>query len=239
MPEGAAQGEFPKWDYQEYPKTLPRDDFWGQGRRTIMGRRITEDEVALIVDHMRQQLALKPDDVLLDVGCGNGALAARLFANCGGYLGVDLSEYLIGVAQEFFERPPDFSFRRGSALALLDVVDSPERFTKALCYAVLQYLSLEQVVTVLRTLWKSFPRITRVMIGNLPDRSKAALFFGDRLDRAELDENMSQIGRWWDQAEFERVASGIGWQVLWAHLADDVFNSRYRFDAILTRPEAA
>ena len=53
MPGDEPIDDYPKWDYQEYPKTLPRDDFWGQGRRTIMGRRINEKEVSLLVDHIR------------------------------------------------------------------------------------------------------------------------------------------------------------------------------------------
>jgi SAM-dependent methyltransferase len=141
--------DYPKWDYQEYPKTLPRDDFWGQGRRTIMGRRINEKEVSLLVDHIREQLGLEPSDVLLDIGCGNGALSARLFDDCGGYAGVDLSTYLIGVAQEFFERPPHYLFFSSDAIEFAGSVDRPSIFTKCLCFAVLQYLAPERVTEVL------------------------------------------------------------------------------------------
>jgi len=70
------------WDYEEYPKTLPRDDFWGQVRRTIYGRRVTEEELAVIIAAVMNGLELAPDDNLLDLMCGNGALTARLFGSC-------------------------------------------------------------------------------------------------------------------------------------------------------------
>ena len=227
--------DYPKWDYQEYPKTLPRDDFWGQGRRTIMGRRINEKEVSLLVDHIREQLGLEPSDVLLDIGCGNGALSARLFDDCGGYAGVDLSTYLIGVAQEFFERPPHYLFFSSDAIEFAGSVDRPSIFTKCLCFAVLQYLAPERVTEVLRIHWDRFTNVHRVVLGNLPNREKANLFFSDGYDESDLQRHQSQIGKWWSTEEIGCLASSFGWKVSFSQMPDDIFNAKYRFDAILTR----
>ncbi len=227
--------DLPKWDYQEYPKTLPRDDFWGQGRRTIMGRRISEEEVGLLVDHIREQLRLEPSDVLLDIGCGNGALSARLFDDCAGYAGVDLSTYLIEVAQEFFERPPHYLFFNSDAAEFTELVDGPGRFTKGLCFAVLQYLPPEKVKAVLQILWDRFPNLHRVVLGNLPNREKAELFFKDGYNESDLQQHESQIGKWWSTEEIVRLASSFGWEVGFSQMSEDVFNAKYRFDAVLTR----
>ncbi len=137
---GGASAEYPKWDYQEYPKTLARDDFWGQSWRTIMGRRITEAEVAILVSHIRDTLRLRPEDVLLDLGCGNGALSARLFDSCAAYAGVDRSAYLIEIAKAYFEQPPEYVFFEGDVTGFAASVERPERYTKILCFAVVQYL---------------------------------------------------------------------------------------------------
>src|SRR5579875_3735648 len=75
----AGMTDGPKSDYDAYPRTLPRDDIWGQVRRTINGRRISEAEVQEIVAALRAALALACGDTLLDLACGNGALTARLF----------------------------------------------------------------------------------------------------------------------------------------------------------------
>src|SRR5277367_5743892 len=94
--------QFPKWDYNEYPKTLPHDDLWGQVRRTVHGKPVSEEQIQLIVDSIVRSLELGPATVLLDIGCGNAALTARLFRYCFQCLGVDSSEYLISIANERF-----------------------------------------------------------------------------------------------------------------------------------------
>ncbi len=235
MSDAESARDFPKWDYQEYPKTLPRDDFWGQARRTIMGRRISEEEVGLLVDHIREQLRLRPSDILLDIGCGNGALSARLFDDCAGYAGVDLSPYLIEVAQEFFERLPNHLFFNSDAAEFAESVDEPDRFTKGLCFATLQYLPTETVKVVLQVLSDRFPNLCRVVLGNLPNREKADLFFNDGYDESDLQQHESQVGKWWSTEEIGCLASSFGWEVGFSRMPDDIFNAKYRFDAILTK----
>ena len=235
MSEDQPARDFPKWDYQEYPKTLARDDFWGQGRRTIMGRRISEEEVKLVVDHIRRQLGVQPNDVLLDLGCGNGALSARLFDNCAGYAGADLSAYLIEVSKEFFERPPHFLFFHSDVVEFAELVGEPERFTKGLCFALLQYMPLQRVAALLQILWDRFPNLHRVVVGNLPNREKAHLFFTDGYGESDLEQHESQIGKWWSTDEIGRFASSFGWEVAFSRMSEGVFNAKYRFDAILTR----
>ena len=235
MPDDQPLTSYPKWDYQEYPKTLARDDFWGQGRRTIDGRRISEDEVAVLVAHLRALLDLHAGDVLLDLGCGNGALSARLFDECDAYVGADLSAYLIDVAHEFFERFPDFVFVNAEVTEFVESVEDPDRFTKALSYALIQYLTPEAVEHVLRTVWERFPRVDRFVLGNVPDRDRAAAFFRDGYSEEVLDRHESQIGRWWSTGALGALCERTGWTLEVARMSEDFFNAKYRFDAILTR----
>ncbi|HLX88073.1 MAG TPA: methyltransferase domain-containing protein [Acidimicrobiales bacterium] len=234
MSPEAPQAGYPKWDYQEYPKSLARDDFWGQVRRTVMGERISEAQVGALVEHVGRLLRLRPGDILLDLGCGNGALTARLFDFCSGYAGVDASAYLIGIAHEFFERPPTHLFFEDDVTSFVHGVGEPERFTKGLCYALLQYLSVSTVEQLLETLFARFSNLERLVIGNLPNRDRAGSFFKDGGSQ-DLDEPQSQIGRWWSKAEFEALASGIGWKVELSQMEPHLFNATYRFDATLTR----
>jgi SAM-dependent methyltransferase len=200
-----------------------------------MGKRISEEEVRLLVDHIRGQLKLQPNDVLLDLGCGNGALSARLFDDCAGYAGVDVSAYLIEVSKEFFERPPHYLFFHSDAAEFAKLVDEPERFTKGLCFAVLQYMPLGKVAAVLQILRGRFPNLHRVVLGNLPNREKAHLFFTDGYDESDLERHKSQVGKWWSTEEIGGLASSLGWEVSFSRMPEDVFNAKYRFDAILTR----
>jgi cyclopropane fatty-acyl-phospholipid synthase-like methyltransferase len=232
---GVRSVDFPKWDYEEYPKTLPRDDFWGQCRRTIMGRRISEAEVAELTAHLRDVLELGPGDVLLDLGCGNGALSSRLFDACAAYTGVDLSAYLIEIAKEYFERPPAYVFFHGDVADFAESVERPESFTKILCFAALQYLPPATVDALMRAVSDRFPNARRFVLGNLPDRERAGRFFRDGHGKGDLDEHQSQVGRWWSTEEIGALAKSFGWDVATSRMREDFFNAGYRFDAILTR----
>ena len=226
--------QFLKW-YEQYPKTLARDDFWGQVRRTVMGRRITEEEVSSLVDHLRELLELRPRDVLLDLGCGNGALSARLFDGCAGYAGVDLSTYLIEIAKAYFERPPSHVFFHGDAAEFAASVERPESFTKVLCYGTFQYLPAAAVSGLLRTVFERFPRADRFVLGNLPDADKARHFFNEGYTDRDLEDHQSQIGRWWSTEELRALGGTFGWEVGTVRMPQDFFSANYRFDAILTR----
>jgi SAM-dependent methyltransferase len=226
--------QFPKWDYQEYPKTLARDDFWGQIRRTIMGRRITEEEVTTLVDHVRELLQLRAGDVLLDLACGNGVLSARLFHGCAGYTGVDRSAYLIEIAKEHFERPPGYVFFHGDAAEFTRSVERPESFTKILCFGAFQYLPPATVDGLMRAVSERFPNAHRFVLGELPERERAGRFFHDGYTDRDLEEHQSQIGRWWSTEEVSDLAARFGWDVATTRMPQDFFNAKYRFDAILT-----
>lgn len=231
----ASPGQFPKWDYQGYPKTLAREDFWGQVRRTIMGRRITEEEVTTLVDRVRELLELRPADVLLDPACGNGALSARLFDGCAGYAGVDLSAYLIEIAKECFERLPGYRFFHGDAAEFAGSVERPESFTKILCFGAFQYLPPATVDGLLRAVSERFANAHRFVLGELPDRDRAGRFFHEGYIDRDLEDHQSQIGRWWSTEEVSELAARFGWDVATTRMPEDFFNANYRFDAILTR----
>ena len=59
----ASPEQFPKWDYQEYPKTLAREDFWSDGQAMIRGGDGKRDPVGPTV----QQDPVAIDPATLDV----------------------------------------------------------------------------------------------------------------------------------------------------------------------------
>ena len=65
-------------DYNRLVRALEPGDLWGQVRRHAAGQPIDEEQIALTVGAIHDALQLQPKDVLLDLGCGNGALSARL-----------------------------------------------------------------------------------------------------------------------------------------------------------------
>jgi len=225
---------FPKSDYKEYPKTLPPNDFWGQVRRTVYGKPISEDQVQLIVQAIKDGLDFCEDDCVLDLACGNGALSRLLFDSFSQFLGVDNSEYLISVALANFAKPPNFDFLVSGAAEYVREEQDPKRFTKALCYGSFSFFTASDAHTVLRELSGRFTKVKKLYIGNLPDKDRAHLFYpAGKTFLGELSDHASQIGIWRNRQELEQLAAKTGWRIRFHLMPNEFFAARYRFDAIL------
>jgi cyclopropane fatty-acyl-phospholipid synthase-like methyltransferase len=226
---------YQKFDYDEYSRTRPLDDFWGQVKRTVNGVPVSDEQIKSIVDTINLALNLKPDDILLDLACGNGALSRLLFDSCSGYLGVDLSEHLVSVAKANFEALPHYQFMQQGAAEYVRAEARPERFSKVLCYGSFAYFSAADAAEVLLTLFNKFKHAEKVFIGNLPDKDRAAEFYKRQPNLDELSDHCSPIGIWRTRDEFSQLASEAGWQIEISTMPASFFNSYYRYDALLSR----
>lgn len=227
---------YPKFDHDEYAKTRAPDDFWGQVRRTVQGKPVSEEQIKMIVATIKSNLALKPGDILLDLACGNGALSYLLFDACTEYQGVDLSECLITVAKKNFEALPHYRFTIQGAEEYVRQEPKPERFTKALCYGSFQYFPASDAAEVLRKLFEKFSNVQTVFIGNLPDKDRATEFYKENSPTIdELRDCYSQIGIWRTRDEFADLARNFGWKVKFSTMPAEFYASHYRYDALLSR----
>ena len=225
---------FPKSDYKEYPKTLAPDDFWGQVRRTVYGKPISDEQIGMMVEAIKHGLALQKGDCLLDIACGNGALSRLLFDDVSEFLGIDNSEYLISIALKNFAAPPLFDFRLNGAAEYVRLEEHPERFTKALCYGSFSFFSDADARGMLRGLSRRFPSIKALYIGNLPDKDRANAFFKEDANFADkLSDHASQIEIWRNRAELQQLASETGWKVRFHQMPSGFYASHYRIDALL------
>jgi SAM-dependent methyltransferase len=226
---------YPWTDYKEYPKTLDPDDFWGQVRRTVNGKPVSDAQIALIVAAIRNGLQFSKGDVLLDLACGNGALSRYFFDDCRSLHGVDYSPYLIEIATKRFQVPGESTFMLDDAVHYVQNEPDPGRFTKALCYGSFPYFTEADARGVLRGLRDRFVNVRRLFIGNLPDRDRAHLFYPPEKDyTSELKDHAAQIGIWRSQAEFYTLAADEGWELTVTLMPPEFYAAHYRFDALLT-----
>lgn len=225
--------KYPKWDYKEYPKTLPTDDLWGQVRRTVYGSPVPERQIQMIVDSIVTGLELKTSDVVLDIGCGNGALTSRLFAFCDQIVGVDASPYLISVANERFSSR-SHRFICTDAGTYVGAAKEQRGFTKAVCYATISYLTDAESIFLLRALREHFVNIAKLFIGGIPDPACASTFFTDRCtDPGSLTNPKSQIGAWRSRSDMRDLATATGWSTSFQDMCADFYQAHYRYNAIL------
>ncbi|MTD32873.1 class I SAM-dependent methyltransferase [Paludibacterium denitrificans] len=228
--------QYPKWDYKEYPKTLAEDDVWGQVRRTVNGKAVSEEQIQLIVHAIVDGLALNSSDALVDIACGNGALSNRLLPYCGKLYGTDASEYLIDIAKKKFSVPERAVYEVGDVANYVRIESQPERFSKALCYGSFSYFSRDDAFVMLEELHKRFVNISRVFIGNLPDRDRAPPFYPVGKNYLnELDICESQIGIWRSENEFREIAIAAGWYIETRRMPPQFYGAHFRYDVILHR----
>jgi cyclopropane fatty-acyl-phospholipid synthase-like methyltransferase len=212
------------------------DAYWEQVRRTVNGEPVSDAQIALIVNAITGALSLCHDDVVLDLACGNGALSVHLFDKCAGFVGVDLSPYLIEVAQKNFARPPHYRFCLEDLVSYVSQERETAAFTKAVIYGAFQYVSRRDAALVLQALNKRFPSVARVFIGNLPNRGQVDRFYRDRTPtEAELNDHAARLGVWYLPEEFEAMARAAGWQPACSYMPAEFHASTYRFDVTLER----
>jgi SAM-dependent methyltransferase len=220
-----------EYDYTERPKQFERNDFWRQVRRTINGKPVDEAQIQLIVQQIVSVLCLVPTDRLLDIGCGNGALSARLESHIGELVGVDLSEYLIDVANEHFASPKMSFERKG----VEDVIGQPSfrKFNKGLLYGVSSFLDDETIARLVE--WFFDQESGALLFGNVRDRNFAVEFYGAEPDPSELDNVGSSMGKWRTQAWYEQLAISRGVKVRFFKMPDEFYAAKYYFDVLMTK----
>lgn len=228
--------DYVKLFYQELSKECDSKDFWGQVKRTVNGKPVTQDQIDLIEETVCDSLKFEKSDCVLDIGCGNGALSALFFNKINSLVGVDFSEYLVSVARENFEKKPDYVFHLGDAYEFIESYKEKERITKALCYGTFAYFDESTARKMLLNLNEAYKNLSVFFIGNLPDKDKAADFFYDKQDyETQLDNPKSAIGIWRTKDEMKELAAACGWKITFHQMPEKFHGAHYRYDAILTR----
>lgn len=221
------------YDYLERPKTCASDDFWGQVRRTVNGEAVSQEQIDMILSMVRHGLCLQPDDVLLDICCGNGRLGFEFFDEVSAYHGIDISPVLIEIAKENFERPLTHTFLLKSVEDFCKEEKNPERFTKLLCYGSIHLFSETQVREVLTSFRMRFTNLKYLFIGAIPDKEKEILFFNGK-EALPTNDHLSSLGKWYTQDEFKKIVESCGCQIKISEMPVDFYQSGYRFNAILS-----
>lgn len=225
--------------FKDHPETCDPEDFWGQVKKTVNGKPVTQDQIDMIVSAVKAGLDLKADDVLLDLCCGNGALTTYFFQSCRGGLGVDFSTFLVEVANKHFVRRPEESYILGDIVDYVRTETDPARFTKALCYGGFQYLTKEAARQLLTELRERFTGIEHFFLGNMPDKALIADFYRTYKNGSyvpgEEDEPGSLMGVWRSEAEFHELAASSGWDAQCRKMPENFFAAYYRYDVILSR----
>jgi SAM-dependent methyltransferase len=218
--------------HKDYPKTVGRKEFWKQIKRTVNGREVSEKDIQTIVSAVKAGMCLNKKDNLLDLGCGNGALASRFFADINRYQGVDFSPYLLEIAAEHFFVEGKTTYQELDLSLDFEKIKNISAFNKVLMYGAFAYLKREVASDLLRFLGE-LKHVRKIYLGNMPDSEFAKTFYSKRdITQFDTDDDSSAIGVWWSTTQLCRIVSDAGFSPKVYKMPDHFYASKYRFDIV-------
>jgi ubiquinone/menaquinone biosynthesis C-methylase UbiE len=212
------------------------------------GQAKQEDErLAEFAAYIASKLGLGPDDVLLDVCCGNGMFTSHLAKHCRAVVGVDFSSSLIAYANEHYASS-SVQFICGDALDLAkltfpDTGAFAGGFTKStLCFSFQYFETPQQGQAVIAQIFQRIGSRGALYLGDVPDRDKWFVFYNSIPKMLRLVKQMMQqrndMGKFWSADELDHIAKTLGLEgekiVQPAHFP----YAHYRMDYLLSRPGA-
>jgi len=93
----------------------------------------------------------KPNERILDLGCGLGRFSYPISKFCAEVIGIDISEYAIQQAKQRYKDIDNLKF---ICMDVLDI-DYKDEFDKILCYHLLEHLTLTEARSVLNRIFKA------------------------------------------------------------------------------------
>ena len=224
--------------HHEYPKTDGRKDFWKQIKRTVNGQEVSPDDIKIIIKNVSKGLMLSKSDTVLDLGCGNAALASYFYKKINRYHGVDFSKYLLEIANDFFYISELTTFQELDLGVSPESIHNLQNYNKVLMYGVASYFSKRQLCKIFETVLINNENVQRIYIGNVPNVNFSDNFFARRnLIKTDLKNPNSSIGVWWDPDEISQILISMGYSCKIFLMPKDFYGYPYRFDILAMRNE--
>jgi SAM-dependent methyltransferase len=228
-----------KWkDYfQSYRiiKVKDNNDLLYQVGTTVSGNPISKTQHDEIIKSIVFGLDLKPDDILLDLCCGNGVITFDLAKIANNVIGIDSS-------QPYIDNAIKIKNHKNIAYYCDDILNFKKyiidaNINKAVFYAALAYFSKNEIVKILVLLKEA--NIGRIYIGSILDRNEKSKYFNTFKRKATyfisqfiIGKN-SGLGNWWSKKEIIKLAQQAGFSIEIIKQNSNIHTSHYRFDALL------
>lgn len=182
---------------------------------------ITPKGLKDIINTARKFLALKADDVLLDVGCGAGLFTIHLINYVDIIVGIDASFEMIKRA------PSESRFIKITASA--DQLPFPDKsFNKIFCHSIFQYFPNRQYAT------KAVSEMLRVLkpkgkclIMDIPDATKKKAYIATKVHDSHNLKRIFYLKEWF---------TNTGYNVkIFERTIQDYGNSKFRFNVLIRK----
>lgn len=220
--------------YDNRARAVDRQDFLKQVGHTERGRSISEAQFQAMLASLRARLDLRPDDVLLDLCCGNGVFTRHLAGDVHHAVGVDFSSELITLAQAH-HRADNLVYHAQDVKDLrVGQLGQGAGFSKILMNAALQHFAASEFRALLEALLAGATSDRILLFSFVPDFDKRDAFrktlkpsFEVRWRRL-LGRDL--LGHWWGREEVSAIGANLGLNVEFFEADPALDDSRYRFD---------
>lgn len=219
--------------------------FWSKQSRSSSGpgaatgrAEISERQFQLIAEDIKRKLGADSEDIILDVGCGNGFITSNIANICSFVIGTDFCGELLKTAVDKYKLANmEYIQCEASKLPFRD-----NSFDGAVCYSVLLYLSWTSVSEVIKELRRVCKVDAVIVLGDIPDRSRKGKY------RSRFKELLVEINRyvrrfmglswhpqfaWFSKDELLEFIHGLGLSGEIESQHDGLPYSHYRFDLII------
>lgn len=235
MEKGAGVTDYWKGFWEQHSASSREEHPQRQVLRTLDKKPVSDSQFQDILEHVEKSLRLTPQDVVLDLCCGNGLFATFLAGRCRRVIGVDFAREL--VAQVDRGRHPNVWVSVGDVRT---AAFRPGSFDKALLYAGLQYLSHQEAVGLLERAITWLGPGGVFLIGDIPDQQRIWNFFDSQeRERAYFEAvkvGKPIVGTWFESGWLERLGRHVGFDKVEVLRQSVGFPfAHYRFDLRLER----
>jgi len=195
------------------------------------------ESTCLTVEHILEILAIKKEDVVLDVCCGNGLITKEMSTHCSHITGIDYSEDLLQRAVEYCSMENTSYF-----------FSSAEEFSKLITTKVdkiylefsFQYFEKKrQGKRVIEEMLKVLKPGGKIFIGNIPDQDKLWTFYNTFKKKlfyyAIKTSGKKSMGKFWKKDELLKICQEIGVQGKVLEQDPKLPYAHYRFDFLIEK----
>lgn len=185
-------------------------DLRRQVARVSSRRPLSDDDTAMVVDHLRNLLDLQPHDRLLDLCCGNGLLTYRFARHCKEVVGIDLAHAMITSA-ETHSSAENIEYFQGNVTEVENIATGT--FDKILLQFSFQYLTRQEGALALKGMRQLLKPGGTIVLGDVPDRALIRQFYPSlsQLIKYRLQRwlGRDQMGKFWSEKEMQQIAAGM------------------------------
>jgi ubiquinone/menaquinone biosynthesis C-methylase UbiE len=205
-------------------------------------RRGEQYDFKKIADDIIEKVHFEKEDVVLDLCCGNAALAKIISKSCKEIHGVDHSAHLIESAKKLKEKEnlKNLSLHFENAVSI-DKLFSENKFDKSYCYFSFQYFDKKKRELLLEKLSRITKANGLIFVGDIPDKTRMWNFYPTRLKfyrekisrLIQFKDGECDLGWWIAPKEITEWCKRKQLEVSILRQEKNLPHAHYRFDVLI------